>query len=734
MATRIGEYLLARGDNIGDPDVLNKRLKDIDLRLSKQEDIQKDWTSALQQVQQTGIEKVNEVLFPAYQRIQELGQLGAMFTAHSATEIEISEGLKRLTIDEDERDAFAPAAFVAAFVEENLNLAILGQVQAYDRASGELSIVVTRFAGSGTGANWVIHAASDTDNAEAAEEAQAHKQAAESARNAAQAAASTASDARSDVLDARDDVGLKRDESIAARNTVVDAKDLILANLDAMDRYFLGAHASDPATDNQGDDLLEGTQYFNTTEKEMRVYKGIGMGWVAEYLPADAGGVVSVFGRTGAAIGAADGDYNAAQIVFTPAGGLTSTRVQAALAELGNGKAAKATTLAGYGITDAYTKSSVDTALAAKAGVATTLGGYGITDAYTKSAADSLLTAKLNKADVVNDLTTNDATKPLSAAQGKVLNDRINGLGDVQVVANLAAAALLTELDPGDIVHVTDNGSGKWVRYQVTAAGDGTWTGCTKIVYWTQDQAPASHSHVIGDITGLQTALDAKAPLASPALTGTPSAPTAAANTNTPQIATTAFVVGQAGAATPAMAGTAAVGTSVKFARDDHVHPTDTSRAPASRQISTSGLASGGGDLSANRTINVPAAGASDVRGKTDNTKALTTKAAWDAMAMVSLVYGATVTPDFALGIDFFLTLAGNGTLSNPSNLVPGQKGRFLIVQDATGGRTLAFGSYYKWAGGSAGTLTTAANAYDFLDYDVVSTTYIRVSLSKAWA
>ncbi len=40
-----------------------------------------------------------------------------------------------------------------------------------------------------------------------------------------------------------------------------------------------------------------------------------------------------------------------------------------------------------------------------------------------------------------------------------------------------------------------------------------------------------------------QTALDLKAPLASPALTGTPTAPTAAAGTNTTQVATTAYVI-----------------------------------------------------------------------------------------------------------------------------------------------------------------------------------------------
>lgn len=42
--------------------------------------------------------------------------------------------------------------------------------------------------------------------------------------------------------------------------------------------------------------------------------------------------------------------------------------------------------------------------------------------------------------------------------------------------------------------------------------------------------------------TAQQTALDAKAPLASPTLTGTPAAPTAAPGTNSTQIATTAFI------------------------------------------------------------------------------------------------------------------------------------------------------------------------------------------------
>lgn len=65
---------------------------------------------------------------------------------------------------------------------------------------------------------------------------------------------------------------------------------------------------------------------------------------------------------------------------------------------------------------------------------------------------------------------------------------------------------------------------------------------------------------------------EAKAPKESPTFTGVPAAPTAAVDTNTTQLATTAFVIAQAATAAPLANGTAAVGTSKKYARQDHVH------------------------------------------------------------------------------------------------------------------------------------------------------------------
>lgn len=54
--------------------------------------------------------------------------------------------------------------------------------------------------------------------------------------------------------------------------------------------------------------------------------------------------------------------------------------------------------------------------------------------------------------------------------------------------------------------------------------------------------ASSSHTHTIANVTGLQLALDAKAPLASPALSGTPTAPTPATADNSTRLATTAYV------------------------------------------------------------------------------------------------------------------------------------------------------------------------------------------------
>ena len=97
--------------------------------------------------------------------------------------------------------------------------------------------------------------------------------------------------------------------------------------------------------------------------------------------------------------------------------------------------------------------------------------------------------------------------------------------------------------------------------------------------------------------------------------------------------------------------------------------------------------------------------------------------------SITALTDGATITPNFNNANNFSVTLGGNRTLANPTNLTAGQSGVIVITQDGTGSRTLAYGSYWKFPGGTAPTLTTAANSVDVLAYYVESTTRITARL-----
>lgn len=93
---------------------------------------------------------------------------------------------------------------------------------------------------------------------------------------------------------------------------------------------------------------------------------------------------------------------------------------------------------------------------------------------------------------------------------------------------------------------------------------------------------------------------------------------------------------------------------------------------------------------------------------------------------ITTLTDGATITPDFAANCNFTVTIAGNRSIANPTNVIAGQSGSIFIIQDATGSRTLSWGSSWDWAnGGTAPTLSTAANAVDRVDYIVRSSTQI---------
>lgn len=132
-----------------------------------------------------------------------------------------------------------------------------------------------------------------------------------------------------------------------------------------------------------------------------------------------------------------------------------------------------------------------------------------------------------------------------------------------------------------------------------TLAGYGITDGLTAANltgYLTTASASATYQTIAG--------MSSYAPLASPGLTGTPTAPTAANGTNTTQLATTAYVVNAlsgyaltanvpvASSTTPAaVSTTGAVGTGSTYARADHVHALPTTAVTAGSYGSASSVA-----------------------------------------------------------------------------------------------------------------------------------------------
>ena len=89
------------------------------------------------------------------------------------------------------------------------------------------------------------------------------------------------------------------------------------------------------------------------------------------------------------------------------------------------------------------------------------------------------------------------------------------------------------------------------------------------------------------------------------------------------------------------------------------------------------------------------------------------------AAEIVTLADGANIVPDFTTGNNFEVTLAGNRTLNNPTGVTTGQSGVIFVKQDSSGSRTLGVQTHWQFAGGTAPTFTTTANAVDVIGYVV---------------
>lgn len=148
----------------------------------------------------------------------------------------------------------------------------------------------------------------------------------------ATAAASSASAAASSASSASSSASAASSSASAASASASAAA----ASYDSFDDRYLGAKSSDPSVDNDGNALITGALYFNTTANEMRVYSG--SAWVASYLPAGSYLTLTGGTMTGNITFAAGQSFDASKITGSVAianGGTGATTQSGARTNLG---------------------------------------------------------------------------------------------------------------------------------------------------------------------------------------------------------------------------------------------------------------------------------------------------------------------------------------------------------------------------------------------------------------
>nr|WP_321482369.1 hypothetical protein [uncultured Cohaesibacter sp.] len=331
MASRMDLYRTKRNDDLGDPNYWDRKFKDIDARISVNEEQRDTLEEVIEEGRQVFREKANEVLLPLIKEVHDMADVGAFLRTTSATEHDLSLGGKVFYIDEGHRLSFAAPAYVTIYRMETPQAAMLGEVVSYTKETGELVVDVTKAEGTGYGGGWTVAVGNPSDTADAIvgvfqarDETKGYKNEAKLAQAGAVTAQELTEQARGETEAFAQSIHNDADRAEAAIGELETING-------SQSKIYLGAFDVDPLLDLNGDPLVKGAEYYNTVDKVKKIYDG--NGWTVSYVPVGSE-VTSVYGRMGN-VTAQVGDYSSEKITRTVgAGGVDGTTVEAALADL----------------------------------------------------------------------------------------------------------------------------------------------------------------------------------------------------------------------------------------------------------------------------------------------------------------------------------------------------------------------------------------------------------------
>lgn len=99
-----------------------------------------------------------------------------------------------------------------------------------------------------------------------------------------------------------------------------------------------------------------------------------------------------------------------------------------------------------------------------------------------------------------------------------------------------------------------------------------------------------------------------------------------------------------------------------------------------------------------------------------------------------TLVDGANIAWSLKDQHVFYVELAGDRTLDNPTDMEDGITVLLMVAQDGTGTRLLSYGTAFDFGSGGAPVLSTDPDVFDVLGFVVLNSTMVFMGIQKGFA
>ncbi|OHV85808.1 hypothetical protein [Ensifer sp. LCM 4579] len=241
----------------------NNFVREVDARYRELEGIKIDWETVSDQGIQVALDRINEVLLPASDRIRRVAELGFL-TAPSATEHTLEEGetLTFIVSEGDQRDLFTPSPFVAITRGANATDYAIGRALYYNPDTGQFDVRIDAvFGDPGPHSDWFIAAVAGSVSAQVELLADA-----QTARTGAETAQTGAEVARAGAETARAGAEAAQTGAETARTGAETARTGAEAALTTFQGSYHGARDTEPAGASLGAQYLDTSQTPNVVK------------------------------------------------------------------------------------------------------------------------------------------------------------------------------------------------------------------------------------------------------------------------------------------------------------------------------------------------------------------------------------------------------------------------------------------------------------------------------------